>query len=142
MIGRYGTDELYTFLLYLYVILLCADILIHHWLLSILVVLEFTLLFYRVFSKNKKRRRRENEIYLKIREKLLSPFSSWKRQWKDRDTLIYKKCHHCKTTLRIPLPIKRGIKHVTCPKCKRRLTVLCLRKVKVEIFSKDGKRKK
>ncbi len=142
MQDRYGTDELYTFLLYIYVALLCFDLLFHNWILSIVVIVEFTIMFYRVFSKNKKRRRKENELYLKIKEKLVAPFLSLQRRWKDKDTLIYKKCSRCKTTLRIPLPSERGIKHVTCPKCKKRLTVLCLRKVKVEIFNKDGKRKK
>ncbi len=140
--GRYGFDDLYRFLLYLYVILLCFDILLHNPILSVLVVLEFTVMFYRVFSKNKKRRRRENEIYLHIRGKLFSPFQTMKRNWQDRETLIYKKCRHCKTTLRLPLPSERGIHHVTCPKCKKKLTVLCLRKMKVEIYTKEGKRKR
>ncbi len=140
--GRYGFDSFFTFLLYVYVILLCISILIHHWIFDLLVIIVFIIMFYRVFSKNIDRRRKENEMYLKTKEKILKPFLNFQRRWKDRHTLIYKKCHKCKTVLRIPLPSERGIKHVTCPKCKKRLTVLCLRKEKVEIFSKDGKRKR
>ena len=41
------------------------------------------------------------------------------------------------TILRLPLPSKRGIKHVKCPKCGKRLTVVALRKLKVEVIRKD-----
>ncbi len=140
--GRYGFDDLYACLLYLYVILLCLSMITRHWIVEILMILVFVIMCFRVLSKNKKKRSQENERYLQIKDKFFHPFSSLKRQWKDRHTFVYKKCHKCKTVLRMPLPSERGIKHVHCPKCQKRLTVLCLRKEKVEIFTKDGKRKR
>lgn len=141
MIGRYGVDELYYFNIYLYVLLVLVDFLfkIPYFFFVELFVFVFT--FFRVFSKNKKRRKKENQIYLKIRNFLLKPFQNIKRNWKDRKDYIYKKCHKCKTTLRLPIPTERGIKHVTCPKCKKKLTVLCLRKEKIEIIKANGEKR-
>ena len=39
-----------------------------------------------------------------------------KRNMNDKDH-IYKKCSKCKTTLKLPIPYERGIKHTKCPKC-------------------------
>ena len=50
---------------------------------------------------------------------------------------IYKKCRKCGTVLRLPLPAKRGIKHVVCPKCKNKLKVFCFRKQKVDFIGKE-----
>ena len=47
---------------------------------------------------------------------------------------IYKKCPKCKTTLKLPIPYARGIKHTNCPKCKKRLTLFVLKKQKIEII--------
>lgn len=138
MYGRYGMDELYRFLLYLYIILVCISLFLKVPHLFFLELLVFLFMFYRVFSKDIKRRKKENKIYLDIRNKIVKPFQNMKRNWKDRNDFIYKKCHHCKTTLRLPLPSERGIKHVTCPKCKKSLRVLCLRKEKIEILKAKG----
>lgn len=134
MYGRYGMDELYRFLLYLYIILVCISLFLKVPHLFFLELLVFLFMFYRVFSKDIKRRKKENKIYLDIRNKIGKPFLNMKRNWNDRNDFVYKKCRHCKTTLRLPLPSERGIKHATCPKCKRGLKVLCLRKEKIEIL--------
>lgn len=134
MIGRYGIDEFYYFFLYSYIILVCISLFLKVPYLFWIELVLFVIMFYRVFSKNISRRRKENATYLKVRNRILKPFQNKKRNWKDRNDYIYKKCHRCKTTLRIPLPSERGIKHTTCPKCKKKLTVFCLRKEKVEIL--------
>lgn len=138
MLGRYGIDEFYYFFLYLYILLVCSSIFLRVPYLFWLELILFVVMFYRVFSKNINRRKKENQFYLKIRTGLFKPFSNMKRNWKDRKEFIYKKCHQCKTTLRLPLPSERGIKHVACPKCKERLTVFCFRKEKVEIIKANG----
>ncbi len=56
-----------------------------------------------------------------------------KRNILDKDH-IYKKCPKCKTTLKLPIPYERGIKHTNCPKCKKRLTLFVLKKQKIEII--------
>ena len=138
---RYGIDELYIFLLFCYLLISIIHLFFTHWTLSALSFAIFIIMFYRVFSKNIVMRQKENEWYLSCKRKVMKPFQNLKQRYHDRDTYIYKKCHACKTTLRLPLPSERGIKHVRCPKCKKRLTVLCFRKEKIEIFTKDGKRK-
>lgn len=141
MQGRYGIDDFYFFLLYFYISAIFVNLFLKLPSLFYVELLVFALMFYRVFSKNLENRRRENRLYLRIREKALKPFQNIKRNWNARKEYIYKKCHSCKTTLRIPIPSERGWKHVNCPKCKKRLTVFCLRREKVEIITASGKRK-
>lgn len=138
MIGRYGVDELYRFLLKSYVILVIINLFLHS---NILSILEFGIIgfmFYRFFSKNCYQRRKENKKYLEIKEYILTPFKNIKRNIKDKDN-VYKKCHHCKTILKLPIPMKRGIKHAKCPNCKKRLTIFTLKKQKIEIIKNKKK---
>lgn len=129
MYGRYGFDELYNFLFYVYLFLLMVDLFFNSKLLSLLELIIMFIIFYRTFSKNIYARSNENQKYLKIKRKI----SKWFENIKDKDH-IYKKCRYCKTTLKLPLPDKIGIKHVKCPKCKKRLSVLAFKRQKVEII--------
>ena len=141
MYGRYGIDDLYRFLFKVYIVLLIIGLFINS---RILLYIEFALIIfmlYRVFSKNIYHRQKENRMFLKFKKKIMKPFDNWKRNIKDRNYYVYKKCRHCKTTLKLPLPSERGIKHAKCPECKRRVTMLILRKQKVEII-RDNKTKK
>ena len=92
-------------------------------------------MFYRFFSKNRSARIKENNIYLKIKKNIVRPFKTLIKNIKDKEH-IYKKCSKCGTTLKLPLPDKYGIKHTKCPKCKKKLNVLCLKKEKIEIITK------
>ena len=133
MYGRYGIDELYKFSLIVYIILLILNRFINS---KIIYTLEWILIFtmmFRSFSKQTTKRKIENNKYLKIKKKIIKPFYDIKKNIKDKNH-IYKKCHHCKTILRLPLPTKRGIKHSKCPTCKKRNTFLILRKIKIEII--------
>ncbi len=133
MCGRYGIDELYNFTFRLTIILMIINLFSS---LKILLIIEMVLilsLLYRSMSKNITKRKKENQEFLKIKNKILNLFKP-----KDKEH-IYKKCPKCKTTLKLPLPLKRGIKHTTCPTCKKRLTLLVLRKKKIEIISKKKK---
>lgn len=129
MQGRYGIDELYKFLFWFYIIIFICNIFLKS---SVIVYFEFILIiymFFRVFSKNKRKRYLENERYLKIKRKILTPF----KRYKDRKNFVYKRCS-CKTVLRLPLPFERGIKKVKCPECQKVMKFLCLRKQKIEII--------
>ena len=68
-----------------------------------------------------------------IKKCIIKPFDNIK----DKDK-VYRRCHKCHTMLKLPVPKKRGIKHSTCPKCKKRNTFLILKQVKIEIISKKG----
>lgn len=134
MYGRYGVDELYKFLFLVYFGLIIVDLFIHNFVLFIIQTLILFIMFYRVFSKNINRRRKENKMYLKIKNKLLSPFDNIKKNIKDKEH-VYVKCRKCKKVLRIPIPMERGIKKVKCPNCGKRRKKLVLKKVKVEIIT-------
>ena len=141
MYERYGIDELYYFNIYLYFLLVIGNLFLRipYFFFVELTVSIFT--FYRVFSKNKRQRKKENDWYLKRKETFLKPFQNMKRNWKDRNDFVYKKCHKCRTTLRLPLPSKSGLTHVICPKCKNKLNVFCFRKEKIEIIKANGEKR-
>lgn len=141
MHGRYGIDELYKLLFKLYLITFLIDLFINSPILTIIELIIVIIMFYRILSKNIKQRQKENKKYLQIKNKLLKPFNNLKRNFKDRDYHVYKKCKHCKTTLKLPLPNKKGIQLVKCPKCKTKIKFLCLRQEKVEVI-KNKKIKK
>lgn len=139
MYGRYGLDDLGKFLFKIYFILLIINIFVKSYVLTIIEFIIVVIVLYRFISKDIYKRSNENVKFRKIKKKLLKPFLNIKRNFKDKDH-VYKKCHHCKTTLKLPLPNKRGIKKVKCTNCKKRNKFLILKKVKIELI-KDKKRK-
>ena len=134
MYGRYGLDKLSKFSLQILFILFLSNILFRIKYLFIIELLLLLLIILRTLSKNRYVRNKENQKYLKIKNKILKPFQNIKRNFKDKDH-IYKKCSKCKKTLKLPLPDKKGIKHVICPNCKNRITFITLKKYKVEIIT-------
>ncbi len=133
MMYRYGVDELYRFLLILYLIVIIIDLFVNSPLLTVIELLIVFIMFYRVFSKNIKQRRKENKLFLKMKNKVKKPFEVIQKNREDKYH-IYKRCPKCKTILRLPLPAKRGIKHAKCPHCKRKVTLFTLKYQKVEII--------
>lgn len=140
MYGRYGIDNLHKFCLWFYIFIVIVNIFLHSNILIYTEIIIFIIVIYRMFSKNIYRRNLENQMYLKLKKILLKPFNNIKRNFLDRKKYVYKKCHKCKTTLRLPIPYKRGFNHVICPECKNRITCFSLRQKKIEIIrNKKGK---
>lgn len=133
MIGRYGIDELYKVLSIVYFILILVNIFIKSKIITILEILLIIIIFYRFLSKNIKQRRKENDLYLKIKNKVVSIFNYNKKKYKDRNTHMYKKCPNCGQKIRLPL--KKGKHTVKCPRCNYKFEVKCHKneKIKVEI---------
>ena len=134
-------DELNRFLIIIDIILIIVSIFIKAFLLDLFKFIFLGLIIFRIASKNKIQRQKENKIYLKIVNTLTKPFKNIVRNFKDRKTYVYKKCSKCKTTLKLPLPNKRGINHTKCPECDNRVTLFTLRKkqeekIKVEVIKK------
>lgn len=140
MQGRYGPDELYKFLLYLYLILFIINIFLKSSILDVIELLIVITMFYRFFSKKRYTRQIENQKYLRLKKHINNTIQNIKRNYHNREYNIYKKCPKCKTTLKLPLPNKRGIQHVKCPKCKNRFKFITLRQQKIEIIKKTTKR--
>lgn len=140
MYGRYGLDDLGNFLFKVYILLLIINLFVKSYILTIIELLIVVIVLYRFLSKNIYKRSNENVKFRKIKKKIFKPFSDIKRNIKDENH-VYKKCHHCKTTLKLPLPNKRGIKKVKCPECKKRNKFLILKKMKVELIKNKKKAK-
>lgn len=122
MQGRYGADRLHRVLTWVYLAILIvsifiartADIKIYYAVLLLgLAVLVFS--FYRVFSKNIEKRRKENERWLSFENKVKKRFRILRDRWKFRKTHVFKKCPKCKAVLR--LKRIKGTHNVTCPHC-------------------------
>lgn len=139
MYGRYGPDDLYKFLFKIYVIMFLINIFLNNRIITLLELLLVFIIFYRFFSKQIYQRSDENKKFLKFKNKILRPFVNIKRNINDKNH-IYKKCRKCKTVLKLPLPMKKGIQHAKCPECKRKVTLFTLKSQKVEIIKKkEGK---
>ncbi|MBR3162254.1 MAG: hypothetical protein IKF19_05950 [Bacilli bacterium] len=135
MYGRYGIDELYKFCLYFYILLFIISIFIKSKILTIIELLLLIIIIYRSMSRDISKRKKENKIYIDIKKKILKPFKNINRNIKDKEH-IYIKCTKCKKILRLPIPNKRGLKHVKCPKCGKKITFFTLKEVKIEIIKK------
>ena len=134
-------DSLNRFLLVVLLILIVLTFFIRTFILDILKFILLGIIIFRLVSKNKYKRSKENQIYLKIKKTILKPFDNIVRNFKDRKKYVYKRCSKCKTTLKLPLPNKRGINHAKCPNCHVRVTLFTLRKkqpekIKVEVIKK------
>ena len=113
--GRNGIDDLIKFQFIILIILTVLDIFVDSYTVGLLQSITMITIGYRFMSKNLYRRVKENQIYNNIRYGIISPFKNIIRRIKDRKHL-YKKCS-CGTTIKTPLPKKRGIKHAKCPNC-------------------------
>ena len=134
MKDRYGRDELYKFLLLICFVLLVINTFVSNNIIRLFEVLLIVIIFYRYMSKNIKLRKKENDKYLEIKDKIIKLFDYNKKKYKDRNTHMYKKCPKCKQKIRLPL--KKGKHTVKCPNCGNRFDVACHKdeKIKVEII--------
>ena len=124
MYGRYGSDTLNKVLLAVYaaevVVFTVLSLFVNPtplWMSLAYFALSMILIFvifFRMFSRNIQKRRREND-------KFCGFFKLRRNKFRDRKTHVYKKCPHCKAVLR--LPKAKGKHTVICPRCKNRFTV-------------------
>ena len=121
MIGRYGIDRLYYFLLAVCFIFIVINLFINSLVISILEGGLFLYAIYRVMSRNVYKRQRENEKFIKFVDKPKKFFNLQKCKKRDKKTHVYKKCPSCKNNLR--LPRQKGEHTVVCPCCKHRFDV-------------------
>jgi predicted RNA-binding Zn-ribbon protein involved in translation (DUF1610 family) len=114
MYGRYGGDQLNTFLLVVYLVLYIVS-----WLTGLtplywlsLAVLIFCL--YRMLSRSFERRRAENAKFMRLAGPMLSWFRLRRTIHRDKDH-VYFKCPSCGQQLRVPRG--KGKITVTCRSC-------------------------
>lgn len=121
MYGRYGNDQLSTFLFVFYIILVVFQMIFRNsaagrilMLLSYVVVLAY---FFRCFSKNIYKRQRENQKFLQLWNPVKNYFKYLKRKWQERNsTKKLFRCPQCRQTIRVPRG--KGKIAITCPKCR------------------------
>lgn len=133
MYGRYGIDDLYKLLLIICFILLVINMFLNNNIIRIIELLLIFIILYRSLSKNISRRKKENDKYLNIKNRIIKSFNYNKKKYEERNTHMYKKCPSCKQKIRLPL--KKGKHTVKCPNCSYKFEVKCRKdeKIKVEI---------
>lgn len=133
MYGRYGIDDLYKLLLIICFILLVINMFLNNNIIRIIELLLIFIILYRSLSKNISRRKKENDKYLNIKNRIIKNFNYNKKKYEERNTHMYKKCPNCKQKIRLPL--KKGKHTVKCPNCSYKFEVKCRKdeKIKVEI---------
>ncbi len=115
MIGRYGMDQLSKFLFgFGMVMLLLSMIFRNNWL-YILAVVTVVYGYYRVFSKNHRKRYAENNWFYKHTYKITNFFKKQKNYAMQRKTHHIYTCAKCRQKIRIPKG--KGRIMVRCPKC-------------------------
>jgi uncharacterized protein YggT (Ycf19 family) len=138
MYGRYGLDDLYKFLFELYIVLLIINLFLKSKILNLISIFIVFYMFFRFFSKKIYARSNENQLFLKIKKKILKPFKVIKMNINDKNH-IYKKCSKCDTILKLPLQYKAGFKKAKCPKCNKKVRLFTFKKEKIEIVKKGVK---
>lgn len=128
MYGRNGNDRLNRFLIFVALGLMLFSFFFGIFRLTALYfsvyLLEWMILFrvfFRFFSKNIRKRRGEEEKFLRLKKRFSGFFSLKKAEWRDRKTHIYRRCPGCKEMLR--LPRREGHHTVKCCRCGHRFEI-------------------
>ncbi len=114
MYGRYGNDQLNTFLLLLYAALFLVQVLIRSVVFYYLSLAAVFLALFRMLSRNMDRRRWENAKFME----LIGPVVRWlrlRRTIRRDKEHCYFKCPSCGQQLRVPRG--KGKITVTCRTC-------------------------
>ena len=115
MRGRYGADRLSNFMLLFsaFLMILALPRVLRFLYFVALAVMLLSIL--RSLSRNFTARRRELEVYLRIKKKITGRISLSRRKWSERKTHKYFRCPKCKAVLRVPKG--KGKITITCAKC-------------------------
>lgn len=117
MQGRYGIDQLNSFLMTVCVICFIVNMFIGSIVLTFIAYGTWLFVIFRMFSKNIYARNRENDKYLNF----FSPLSRWlklKLMSKQDPSNKYFSCPKCKQMVRVPKG--HGTVVVTCPNCQNK----------------------
>ena len=124
--GRNGVDTLYYVAFFLSLIFIFLSGLfgshsVLRFVFPALYLLTFGYALFRFFSHNVAKRRAENAAFRRAVGAVFKPFKRLFLRIRDRKTHIYRKCPHCKSTLRLArIP---GDHIVRCPACGERFPV-------------------
>ena len=134
MYGRNGTDSLNRFLMYVELVFFVLGIIFGmftSWgrVFYYLCIATIVVMYFRMFSKNIEKRRKENEAFFRIRYKVTEFFRERKQGRSGKSSRRKKgseinydsmfkiyKCPTCGQKIRVPRG--KGKILITCPKCK------------------------
>ena len=121
MIGRYGVDDLFYFLMAVVLItgLFPAFMLKNG--LSIIRWIVFAYGLFRYFSKNIQARQKENMWFMKWFRPIKKELKFLFTRIMNIKTYRYRRCPHCHQQLR--LPVNKGKHTVVCPSCNQEFKV-------------------
>lgn len=115
MYGRYGTDQLSRFLIFLGLVLSIIDAFMPRlYILAVIADILFIFAIYRMFSKNIVRRTKENDTFLHVLLYIRRHFRACLSSLKDHEHRYYV-CPHCLQITRVPK--EHGKITITCPSC-------------------------
>ena len=116
MYGRYGVDQLNRFLMGVVLVSLVLSLFVRHRFFYWLTVLGIGISYFRMFSKNIRKRTQENQRYLQATAGPRRGFVRTKNRSRDKSHRYFK-CPSCTQTVRVPRG--KGKICITCPKCSR-----------------------
>lgn len=116
MMGRYGLDTLGIALVVFYAIFTFTGIFTKSRIFIYLSFIIIILFYYRVFSKDLRKRSNENKMFLNYYLPLKNKVRLFFKHLKERKDHKFYKCPNCKQELRVPKG--KGLITITCPKCK------------------------
>lgn len=118
MAGRNGADQFSRFLIIVVLILMVLYILVRgivgtvFW---VLAVVGLIYSYFRMFSRNIYKRQKENQFYLRQKNKITAVFRGRRERFRQRKEYKFYRCPNCKTLLRVPRG--KGRIRVSCKKC-------------------------
>lgn len=114
MYGRYGPDQYNRFINYLALLFIVIGFFTEGRTIQVLGLVLIIYAYFRMFSKERTARRRENEKYLQATLPIRSFIFRRKSQRKDKN-FLYFACPACRKNLRVPKGV--GTIHISCPHC-------------------------
>jgi len=118
MIGRYGPDHLNIAMIIISLVLNLFSGVFRFAPIAIVSYVLLGLALFRMLSRNIKRRRAENDRFIRYWWPVRTRISRLLANVKHRKTHRYFKCAGCNNTLRVPKG--KGKLQITCPKCGER----------------------
>lgn len=115
MMGRYGIDQLSKFLNAVVIVLLVLSLFINNHAISLLAMLLLVYCYFRMFSKNHRKRYDENMRFMKATANIRSRYRTFQRDRQICRTHHIYRCPSCRQKIRVPRG--KGRVAIRCPKC-------------------------
>ena len=116
MQGRYGIDNFSRFLLAVAVACMLCSALLHAPALNSICWILLFCLYFRMFSKNIKKRCEEERMYMEAKDRLFRFCKGDKSIISDSKTHKIYRCPQCRQKIRVPRG--KGKIEITCPTCR------------------------